>query len=193
MIRRNMTKNFRGTVLAGFCASVLALLFAFAAGAQSPAAPAPVHRSAAGSAAVKQIDALGLKKLLKPAEKPLLVNFWATWCDPCRDEFPDLVKIDNEYRGKIDFVTVTLDEPSEINRGVPKFLAEMKAEMPTYLLKTPDETVAIAAVAKDWQGGLPFTILYDKSGAIAYFRQGKIRLETVKTEMDKLLNTPAGK
>ena len=188
-----MTKNFSSSVLTGLFASFLTLFFTYAGGAQGSAVPTPAQRSVPAAAGVKQIDAPGLKKLLKPAEKPLLVNFWATWCDPCRDEFPDLVKIDNDYRGKIDFITVTLDEPAEINRAVPKFLAEMKAEMPTYLLKTPDETVAIAAVAKDWQGGLPFTILYDKSGEIAYFRQGKIRLDTVKAELQKLLEPAAAK
>jgi len=52
---------------------------------------------------VKQINEIALKNLLKPNGKPLLVNFWATWCDPCREEFPDLVKIDEDYKGKIDF------------------------------------------------------------------------------------------
>ncbi len=152
-------------------------------------------RPSAPSAArkVTQIDALGLKRLLKPNGKPLIVNFWATWCEPCREEFPDLVRIDAEYKGKIDFVTVSIDDLAEINRDVPKFLAEMKAEMPTYLLKTPDEDAAIAAIAADWKGGLPFTILYNEKGVIAYFRQGKIRIETVKTEIDKLLVANASK
>ena len=140
---------------------------------------------------VTQIDAPGLKTLLNPNGKPLLINFWATWCDPCRDEFPDLVKLDSEYRGKIDFLTVTLDDVEEINRAVPKFLTQMKAEMPTYLLKTEDDEVAIKAVAKDWKGGLPFTILYGADGSISYFRQGPISLEVVRPEIDKII--PAAK
>ncbi len=172
--------------------SVFGAIFAisiafFPAGAQTPAISADAGSSAPR---IVQIDAAGLKRVLQPAGKPLLVNFWATWCDPCRDEFPDLVKIDNEFRGKIDFITVTLDDPEEIGRAVPRFLTSMKAEMPAFLLKTPDESVAIAAVAKDWQGGLPFTILYNEKGEIAYFRQGKIRLETVRAEIEKL-GTPA--
>ncbi len=107
---------------------------------------------------VTQIDDAALKNLLKregETAKPLLINFWATWCDPCREEFPDLVKIDADYKGKIDFITVSLDDLAEINRDVPKFLAEMKAEMPAYLLKTASEEIAIASVSKQWQGGLP--------------------------------------
>ena len=67
------------------------------------------------STVVEPITTDALKSLLaKEKSKPLLVNFWATWCDPCRDEFPDLVKIDNDFRASIDFVTVSLDELTEI-------------------------------------------------------------------------------
>jgi thiol-disulfide isomerase/thioredoxin len=55
-----------------------------------------------------------LKNILKANGKPLLVNFWATWCDPCREEFPDLVKIDADYKNKIDFITVSLDDVEEL-------------------------------------------------------------------------------
>jgi thiol-disulfide isomerase/thioredoxin len=158
--------------------------------------PAPKKPAAARQQAnpnlpkVTQIDAAGLRNLLKREgenAKPLLINFWATWCEPCREEFPDLVKLDADYKGKIDFITVSLDYLSEINGDVPKFLAQMKAEMPAYLLKTENESEAIALVSRDWQGGLPFTILFDAKGAETYQRQGKIKLETVRAQIDKLL------
>src|SRR4029453_14929586 len=79
----------------------------FASLAQSPkqtAKPAAIS--------VSPIDVEGLKQLVKrdPARaRPLLINFWATWCDPCRDEFPDLVKIDSDYRSKgLELVAVSL-------------------------------------------------------------------------------------
>ena len=87
------------------------------------------HKVASNLPKVTQIDIDGLKKLIKPNGKPLMINFWATWCDPCREEFPDLVKLDTTYKGKIDIVTISLDDLAEINRDVPKFLAEMKAGM----------------------------------------------------------------
>jgi thiol-disulfide isomerase/thioredoxin len=138
---------------------------------------------------VTQIDEIALKNLLKRGDadsKPLLVNFWATWCDPCREEFPELVKINTEYAGKIDFVTVSLDDLAEIKRDVPKFLAEMKATMPAYLLKTEDEEAAIAVISKDYVGGLPFTILFDGKGASVYFIQGKFKPDILRVEIDKL-------
>ncbi len=134
-----------------------------------------------------QIDAEALKNLLKPNGKPLLINFWATWCEPCREEFPDLVKIGADYKDKIDLITISLDELSEINGDVPKFLAEMKVEMPSYLLKTPSEEAAIAFVSKDWQGGLPFTILFNAGGETIYIKQGKFDTAFLRAEIEKTL------
>lgn len=175
-----------------FLAAGLCLLALSAAGAaQKPAAPS--SKKAADTAAglkrpkVTQIDAAALKKLLQPNGKPLLINFWATWCDPCREEFPDLVKLDAAYKGKIDFITISLDDLADINTLVPKFLGEMKAEMPAYLLKTPDESAAIALVSKNWAGNLPLTILYNTSGVVAYEKNGKIKYETATAEIDKVL------
>lgn len=137
---------------------------------------------------VTQIDAEKLKTLLKPNGKPLLVNFWATWCEPCREEFPDLVKIQADYKDRIDVVTVSLDDLAEIKRDVPKFLAAVKAEkMPAYLLKTPDESAAVESVSKDWQGALPFTIFYNQAGETVYSKQGKFKTETLRAEIEKVL------
>ena len=147
--------------------------------------------TAAALPKVTKVDLKGLEKLLKPNGKPLLINFWATWCDPCREEFPDLVKIDTEYRGKIDFLTVSLDDLADIDTYVPKFLGQMKAEMPAYLLSTPDESEAIKLVSKDWPGNLPLTILYDEKGVVTYQRNGKVRYLNLTTELDKVLAKPA--
>jgi thiol-disulfide isomerase/thioredoxin len=173
---------------------VLLLSVSAAAQTKRPVRPKPVAPKTPVVPPVKvtQVDEAGLRKLLVPNGKPLLINFWATWCDPCREEFPDLVKLDQEYKGRIDFLTVSLDDPEDIATTVPKFLASMKAEMPAYLLKTPDESAVIASISKDWHGGMPFTALYKPTGELAYFREGKVIMETLRSELDKLTTgTPA--
>ncbi len=168
-----------------FTGLVFVLIFSFGAFAQKKT-PTVKPTPNANLPKVTQIDEVSIKTALKPNGKPLLVNFWATWCDPCREEFPDLVKFDAEYKGKIDFITISLDDLAEINRDVPKFLAEQKAEMPAYLLKVADESAVISSIAKDWNGGLPFTILYNEKGEIAYFKQGKVKIEVLRGEVEKL-------
>lgn len=142
---------------------------------------------------VTKIDNAQLATLLKPNGKPLVVNFWATWCEPCREEFPDLVKLDALYKGKADMITITLDDLAEINGDVPKFLNEMKSTIPTYLLHTNDQDAAITMVSKDWAGNLPLTMVYDANGKIVYQRNGKFRYETLKENIDRALdNEPSG-
>src|SRR5688572_16204773 len=110
------------------------LLFSFSALAQSRASSRATHRRAAKPAvATRAINAEEMQALLKrDGTRPLLVNYWATWCDPCREEFPDLVKIDKQYRPKdLDFIAISLDDLSDLKTAVPKFLREMRAEMPS--------------------------------------------------------------
>lgn len=177
-----------------FAGLVFVLVFscgAFAQKKKPTPRPTPKPMPAANLLKVTQVNEISIKTALKPNGKPLLVNFWATWCIPCVEEFPDLVKLDAEYKGKIDFITISLDDLAEINRDVPKFLLDMKAEMPAYLLKTADENAVITGITKDWQGGLPFTILYNEKGEIAYFVQGKIKPDLMRAEIEKLLPKPA--
>src|ERR1041385_2533431 len=113
------------------------LLFSLAAPAQKYKGRAAKPKSVA---VVSPIDTDGLKGLLtQQRERPLLVNFWATFCDPCRDEFPDLVKIDKDYRTRsLEFVTVSLYDMTDIKTSVPEFLDKMNATMPAYLLNASD-------------------------------------------------------
>ena len=140
---------------------------------------------------VSPIDADGLVAVLKrdaPNNKPLLVNFWATWCDPCREEFPDLVKIDKQYRPQgLDFTAVSIDDLSEIKTSVPKFLREMQVTVPTYLLNVSDPELAMSKVDPQWSGALPATFLYDAQGNIVYKRLGRIKLPELTAAIEKLL------
>ncbi len=149
---------------------------------------------------VKELDAAGLLKVVPaigagrtPEGRPLLVNFWATWCEPCRDEFPDLVKIDADYKGRgLDFVVVSADEIDELTTGVPKFLSQMRATMPAYLLRTPDTAAAIAAVDPAWGGELPATFLFDRDGKIVYRHTGRVNPDELRAAIEKTMNDERG-
>lgn len=164
------------------CAAFL-FLFSFAGYAQPSAAK---NAKAAAAIKVTQIDFEKLKAVLKPNGKPLLVNFWATWCDPCREEFPDLVKLHTTYRDKVDFATISIDDLAEINTTVPKFLREMKSEMPAYLLKTNDDDAAIRYVSDKWNGNLPLTIVYSPDGGHVLFKNAKFKYDDVVAVIDRL-------
>ena len=138
---------------------------------------------------VNAIDLEAFKGLItQPREHPLLINFWATYCDPCREEFPDLVKIDRDYRPRsLEFITISLDDVTDIKTGVPKFLGTMKATMPAYLLDVSDPEPAIDFVDPRWQGSLPATFLYNEKGEIVYSKIGRVKTAELRAEIEKVI------
>jgi thiol-disulfide isomerase/thioredoxin len=139
---------------------------------------------------VQEINTDDLKKILQRGEaqpRPLLINFWATWCQPCREEFPDLVRIGDDYKTrKLDFVIVSLDDPSEIKTTVPRFLRRMRAQMPAFLLNANEPDAAISAVDPEWAGSMPATFLLDASGQLVYKHLGPINPDELRTELEKV-------
>jgi thiol-disulfide isomerase/thioredoxin len=123
---------------------------------------------ATGKPVVRAVDGPGLKRAIASQRgKVVLVNFWATWCQPCVEEFPDLVKLDRSYRGRgLVVLAVSVDEP-ETQAKVPSFLASQKASFPAYVRRPGDSEAFINAVDKDWSGAVPVTYLYDRSGKAA--------------------------
>ena len=173
-------------IVVGLCA----LVSSFAAPLQ------PRRRGAAKPPiVVRQVDLEGFKQLLHIGEKPdpknsrpLLVNFWATWCDPCRDEFPDLVKIDRDYRSKgLHFIAISLDDPPDRKTKVPAFLRQMRARMPTYLLNVKDPEPAILSVDPNWGGVLPATFLYDADGKVVFKHFGRINTPELRKAIEKVM------
>ncbi|MGB8509987.1 MAG: TlpA disulfide reductase family protein [Pyrinomonadaceae bacterium] len=141
---------------------------------------------------VRAVKDTELKTLLGESAtkgRPLLVNFWATWCEPCRVEFPDLVKLDAKYHARgLDFAFVSLDDISDIETGVPDFLRQMRAtRMSAYLLNADDQDVAINMIDPAWHGELPATFLYDRRGQLAYTHKGIIKLAELQAAVERVL------
>jgi thiol-disulfide isomerase/thioredoxin len=177
----------------------LGLLLGLCVLVSSVTAPAQTRRGRAPkpAIAVRLVDLEAFKQLLPLSQKPdarrnrpLLVNFWATWCDPCREEFPDLVKIDKDYRSRgLDFIAISLDDPSDIKTSVPAFLRQMQATMPAYLLNVSDPEPAIQSMDSSWSGALPATFLYDANGTVAFKHFGRISTPELRAAIEKLVSS----
>lgn len=179
-------------VVAGLCIGLSSFSPTFSTDGEDRKSRRPrVERAISPVAATRAINAEEMQALLKrDGTRPLLVNYWATWCDPCRDEFPDLVKIDNEYRAHgLDFITISLDDLTELKTGVPKFLREMKATMPNYLLDVADPEPAINSVDREWGGALPATFLYNNKGEVVYKHFGRVKTNELRTAIEKLVSS----
>ena len=190
-------KNGIIPIVVGLVGCIGSLFPATSAAAQSRAAQtvrtgrrSHVPAKTRHSPRARAINAEELQVLLKRnGSRPLLVNFWATWCDPCRDEFPDLVKIDEDYRAKgLDFIAISLDDLADLNTAVPKFIREMKAKMRIYLLNVTDPQPVINSVDREWGGALPATFLYNKKGEVVYKHFGRIKTDELRSAIEKVMS-----
>jgi thiol-disulfide isomerase/thioredoxin len=135
-----------------------------------------------------------LKTLLPAAnnKKPLLINFWATWCGQCRVEFPELVKIDADYRAKgLEFDLVSVDNRGAMESIVADFLKSYASTMPSYLLDLPNRRrifQTIRQIAPTAPNGFPLTLLYDANGKLVYQKNGVIDAKILRAKIDKALS-----
>ena len=140
---------------------------------------------------VQELDTEGLRTLLSPGrrrERPLLINFWATWCEPCREEFPDIIRVSRHYNpSKLEFITVSLDDVAEIKTGVPKFLKQMGAQMAPYLLNVTEPEEAIKIISDTWSGELPATFLVDREGRVVFEHKGRITFADLSAALKTLI------
>src|SRR3989440_10773740 len=113
----------------------------------------------------KMIDAQAYQKLVEKYHgEPLLVTFWATWCEPCRDEYPMLNELAKQYAPQgLKVVGVSMDDDGDLIL-MRRFLARYKPVFPNYRKKAGGEELFRQGVLASWNGVLPASFLYAKDG-----------------------------
>jgi thiol-disulfide isomerase/thioredoxin len=119
----------------------------------------------------------------------VVVNFWATWCGPCVEEFPALVTLQNQYRRVgVVVIAVSADDRKDITSKVKPFLIQQKAYFPQFLEHAYDPEDFINAFDPKWQGDLPRTFIYDKRGHLVKELAGEQTEKNFEEAVKPLLN-----
>ena len=116
-----------------------------------------------------------------------VINFWATWCVPCVEEFPAYVKLDErlDERG-VDVMFISTDFPNQ-KQKVVEFLAEQGVTGTSYL-KTGKTTPFVNGFSEEWSGAVPATFVYDSNGTLLTFWEGKVSYDELKKRVTQQLD-----
>lgn len=172
------------------------LLLSTAVAAQSPSpakqSPPSTKKDAAPPADPVLIDAEGYTALLaRHRGKPVMVNFWATWCPPCREEFPMVNELAQKYAPQgLVVLGVSFDDEGEITL-VRRFLARVKPVFQNYRKKPGPDGPIVRAADPKWTGALPATLFYDPQGRLVERFVGERKRADFEAAIENLLKRPS--
>jgi thiol-disulfide isomerase/thioredoxin len=112
------------------------------------------------------------KRLRSNSDTVYVINFWATWCAPCRKELPEFEKIHQTYSNEnVSVLLVSLDFPKQAQKTLRSFIAGNRITAPVILLNEPDANAWIDKVDPSWSGALPATLIFRKNSRLFFEKE----------------------
>ncbi len=141
---------------------------------------------------IRPADASDILKLISQQRgKVVLLNFWATWCPPCIEEFPDLVAVEKGYRDRgLVVISVSADFPEKKESKLRPFLEKHNPQFPVYIMRTTDPNDFVRKIDPEWTGTLPSTFFFDREGKRSIKRYSKMSREEIERILEALLDEP---
>ncbi|HVS12619.1 MAG TPA: TlpA disulfide reductase family protein [Thermoanaerobaculia bacterium] len=169
-----------------------ALALALALATSVGAAPAPAGELPDSLLAPETIEPIRAEQFTALLEhhrgRVVLINFWATWCIPCRYELPDLDLLQQRYRDRgLQVITVTIDQPEKLE-AARAALAKQAPNLVGYLQAEEDEYAFIDPLDPDWVGALPTSFFVDRAGTIRKSHPGRMLYKDLEREVLALLD-----
>lgn len=114
--------------------------------------------------------------------KPVVMNFWATWCGYCKKEMPDFQEVYEEYKDKVEFLFInSTDGSRETREKAETYLKEQGYTIPAFYDEDLDAVYTYSV------NSLPTTMLLDKQGRVAAYAPGLVEKEALVSALDALL------
>src|SRR6187402_222926 len=137
---------------------------------------------------VKKISITELEAYIRKSDKPLVVNFWATFCVPCVKEIPYFQSIIKEkYQGKIELLLVSLDLPSSYPAKINSFAKEKKFYSPMAWLNETNADIFCPKIDSAWSGAIPASLFINNNSNYRKFYEKDLSPEQLKQVLEQLV------
>lgn len=114
--------------------------------------------------------------------KPLIVNFWARWCGPCRAEIPELIHFRKQHKGKVEILGIGIEEKAE---PAKEFAKAYEMDYPVFVAK--DKGITLMKELGNTKAGLPYTLFIDRNGQVIQKKMGLVRKADLEAVTPQLL------
>lgn len=114
--------------------------------------------------------------------KPLVVNFWARWCGPCRAEIPELIKFRNTHKGKIEVLGIGIEDKAE---PAKEFAKAYDMDYPVFVAK--EQGIPLMQALGNTKAGLPYTLFIDRNGQVVQRKMGIVKKPDLDAVQEILL------
>ena len=135
------------------------------------------------SALAGEVDAPALRKLIVESKgRPVVVSLWATWCEPCVKEFPELAALARR-RTDVAFLSISLDEAEDLP-AIEAFLDRRKPPFPVYRKERGADEAFIEGLDPAWSGAIPATLIFSRDGRRVALLQGEHTMQAIERAID---------
>jgi thiol-disulfide isomerase/thioredoxin len=114
-------------------------------------------------------------------DKIVVLNFWASWCPPCRKETPGFIEVQANYQQQVQFVGVAIDD----KQPVQEFADSYGINYPTLLGDM--EAIELSRKLGNRFSGLPFTAIFDQNGKLIHHQAGEVKKSALIEQIKALL------
>mgnify|MGYP006292872791 CR=1 FL=1 len=137
---------------------------------------------------VTTADAQELQERTRDSEADVvMVHLWATWCLPCREEFPELVQLaDHPQASRFEVILLSAD-PAGKEEQVRSFLQEQNSPWGSLIAESLGEDL-FGTLSPDWSGAIPATFFFDANGKLLDWWEGARPLDEYDNTIRKLLS-----
>jgi len=141
---------------------------------------------------VRSVKIADMEKMISESRHPLLINFWATWCKPCVEELPSLVReVKAHAADSIELILVSVDDKETYPGKLRDFIRNRNYEGTFLWLDETNADYFCPVIDTSWSGAIPATLFLNKKNAYRKFVEAKLTDQALQNILREMFRSPS--